>query len=169
MSNTTGSPPVRPLTLGLELEVVAFGSRSAIKTAINKLKWRKDNPLDVTAIGDWGDDHGVEKWTVWLVKTDASIATLNLYRGGIRAEGVELISSILKDDGVEAGGGWRIIVAAVLKAIRDEGIELFVDEDTKTGFHVHVGVGVGRKFTLEEVQKVCMLYLVHECKLSYPV
>lgn len=164
MSIPTGSRPVRPLTLGLELEVVAFGTRVAIKAAINRLKWRKDNPLKVSAIGDWGDDLGVAKWTLWLVKVDTSIAVLNMTRDGVAGEPVELISSILEDDGVEAVGGWRIIVAAVLKAICDDGIELFVSKDTKTGFHVHVGVGVGREFTVDEVKKVCMLYLVYECE-----
>ena len=155
------SPRVRPLTLGLELELVAFGSHAQVKMAINRLR-----PL-INAIGTWSGESGEKTENTWLVHKDTSIAVLAAGSEGVDPSAVEIISPVLKDNGVETRGEWRPVVRKVFDIIVKEPIKIVANEKTRTGFHVHVGVGVGCEFTLDEVKKICMFYLVFERESIY--
>lgn len=60
-------------------------------------------------------------------------------------------------------------MAPVCLVIVKEPIKIVANEKTRTGFHVHIGVGVGCEFTLDEVKKVCMLFIVYECESPHPM
>lgn len=154
-------PRVCSLTLGLELELITFGSHAQVKTAINRLR-----PL-INAIGTWSGETEEKTENTWLVHKDTSIAVLAVVSEGVNPSAVEIISPVLKDNAVETRGGWKPVVRKVIEIIEKEPIKIVANENTRTGFHVHVGVGVGCEFTLDEVKKVCMFYLVFERESIY--